>query len=98
MSTPALDRAKRELGNEWTDEQAQTIARDVVYAALHDPEDPDALARDLAAGAGEAFVFEPEPEDPTARLAYWRAEVDERRAYWRRVADAARAAILGEDA
>ncbi len=38
MSTPALARAADELGNGWTPEQAQAVARDVVSAALDDPD------------------------------------------------------------
>lgn len=87
MSTPALARAKRELGNAWTGEQAETIARDVVSAALHNPDDPEGLwlygaAINAAAASLDATLVLPESYIVAVRAAV----------------DAVRAEVLGEEA
>ncbi len=88
MSTPALARATGELWDRtggrreispppgWAD-----AARAVVSAALHDPDDPDWLARTILGGSSATR---------------WASLSDELRDMYRREADAVRAAILGE--
>lgn len=43
--TPAMDRAAEEVKSLWLHEEVETVARAAVSAALHDPDDPDALQR-----------------------------------------------------
>lgn len=84
-TTTALARATEALHPYWSERypsgsQAGDMAKDAVSAALHDPDDPDALAKVLAAFDSIA----------------WSNMRRETKDIYRRMADAVRAAILGE--
>lgn len=71
---------------------ADAAARAAVSAALHDPDDPDTLAR-LLFDASQQWV---EADGVTTRLD-WSNLHRSQQEQWRRAADAVRSAILGAD-
>lgn len=93
MSTPSLARAEDALDrivlypSDAPDDIGAEAARAAVSAALHDPDDPDALARLLHECVGPAVGRAGTPWGELAPI---------RQDDYRRVADAVRAAILGE--